>query len=136
MVYFLSKIRKISQLRTRFTPHSDQLGIKTGGVLKIAGHFLQLLSFALKLSDLLFRSYKALHFSKKHYIFFVFVPLHLSSKTSDAGENSLQQMLHSKNSHIFLQLKVFTSIAGLGTKMKRKKERKKEEKNVMLFWKV
>ena len=27
----------------QFTPHSDQLGIKTGGVLTIAGHSLQLL---------------------------------------------------------------------------------------------
>ena len=26
----------ITQLRMQFTPHSDQLGIKTGGVLKIA----------------------------------------------------------------------------------------------------
>ena len=29
----------------RFTPQPDQLGIKTGGVLKIAGHFKQLLFF-------------------------------------------------------------------------------------------
>ena len=45
MTHFLSKIRKIGQLQMRFTPQPDQLGIKTGGVLKIAGHFQQLLFF-------------------------------------------------------------------------------------------
>lgn len=43
----------------RFTPQLDQLGIKPVGILKIAGNF------QLKLSDFMFRNYRALNFSKK-----------------------------------------------------------------------
>ena len=44
---YLAKF-EIGQLKMRFTPQPDQLGIKTGGVLKIAGHFPKLLFSDLK----------------------------------------------------------------------------------------
>ena len=38
-----NKFQNITQLQTSFAPQSDHLGIKTRGVLKIAGHQLQLI---------------------------------------------------------------------------------------------
>ena len=35
-----NKIQNITQLQTQFAPHSDHLGIKTGGVLETAWHVL------------------------------------------------------------------------------------------------
>ena len=52
---------KIGQLRASFTPQPDHLGIKTGSVLKIAWHQLQLSTIWPKSSEASFGSYKALN---------------------------------------------------------------------------
>ena len=52
---------EIGQLRASFTPQPDHLGIKTGSVLKIAWHQLQLSTIWPKSSEASFGSYKALN---------------------------------------------------------------------------
>jgi len=76
---FTSKIWNITQLQTQFYHLSGGLGGFVNRKIRLSNSL-----FWLKVSDLPFRSYKALNLAKNHYIFFS--PLsHFGSKSSFAS---------------------------------------------------
>ena len=88
----------ITQLGRQFSPYSDDLGIKSGGVLKIT--LSTKFVFGLKLSDLMFRNYGDLKLGC-----FV-LHLYLINAQSNLLKHCLQSnhCLKTRPSHLFLML--------------------------------